>query len=261
MCARFVSVESSGVIASYFGAQPSLDDELDGWQPRYNIAPTQMVRVVARHSDQTDSKIEVMRWGLQPQWLRPGVRTAPLINARRETVANKPSFRDAYVRRRCIVAMTGFYEWTEGDSDGTRTTSGRLKKQPYLFTPLTYPMLAVAGIWHHAVDGSPASVAILTTAANSDMADLHDRMPVLLDPEHWEQWTDPTLHDLGIIGSLGGSVREGQLMVQRVSTDMNSVRAEGPHLLSRVQEPGFVSGSHDFGSSQAPQLFPDQFST
>lgn len=268
MCGRFVSRESSGSIAEYFGADPVLSDELVGWQPLYNLAPTQMVRVVARSTDQAHPEIVVMRWGLVPRWQRPEVRGIPpktarsLINARAETAADKPSFREAYLQRRCIVAMTGFYEWTDGDNDGTRTTSGRRQRQPHLITPRTRPMLAVGGIWNPARDGVPATVAILTTAANGDMAQIHDRMPVLLEPEDWEQWMDSTLNDLGIIGSLVGPIRDGQLTHHRVSTDVNSVRAEGPRLLSRVPDPSTFpgpSGSHDFGATQTPQLFSDEF--
>ncbi len=268
MCGRFVSLESSRSIAEYFGAVPVLSDELVGWQPRHNLAPTQMVRVIARHADQTHPEIAVMRWGLVPRWQRPERRGTPpttarsLINARAETAADKPSFREAYAQRRCIVGMTGFYEWTDGDTDGTRTTSGRRKRQPHLITPRAVPMLAVAGIWNPAHDGVPATVAILTTAANGDMAQLHDRMPVLLEPEDWEQWMDPTLKDLGIIGSLIGPIREGQLTHHRVSTDVNSVRAEGPRLLTRVQDPRTFpgpSGSHELGASQTPQLLSDEF--
>jgi putative SOS response-associated peptidase YedK len=267
MCARFVSIESSGAIAEYFRGDPDLSDDVAYWQPRYNLTPTQMVRVVVCHDVWSAPKVELMRWGMLPRWQRNAGRTTPLINARLETAAQKPSFREAFAKRRCIVAMTGFYEWTDANLDGPhsqspRTAAGRPRRQPHLIRPRTDLMLAVAGIWNRASDETPATVAILTTAANDDMRSLHDRMPVLLEADGWEDYLDPELNDVATIGSMLGPIREGQLIHYPVSTEVNSVRAEGPHLLRSLEElkgSAGRSGSDDLGATRTPQLFSDEF--
>ncbi len=244
MCARFVSLESSGMIAEFFGAHPDLNEDLANWPPRYNVAPTQAIRVIMRETNDTPPAIDVMRWGLIPRWQRTDTRSAPLINARAETASEKPSFRDSFIHRRCVVAMTGFYEWTPGTP----------KRQPHLIRPRTRAMLAVAGIWNPAHREFGPSVAILTTAANRDMARLHDRMPVLLDPDTWPVWLDPELEDVNVLAAMVSSVPDGQLQSSPVSTVVNSVRAEGPHLFL----PPAATSDH-LRAPKPQQLFTDEF--
>jgi putative SOS response-associated peptidase YedK len=267
MCGRFVSIESSASIAQYFHADSDLSDELKDWQPRYNIAPTQMARVVLRHEPQSAPKVESLQWGLIPRWQRKQGRPTPLINARVETAAEKPSFREAFAHRRCIVAMTGFYEWTDARTDisqrgPSQTASRRPQRQPHLITPHTGQMLAVAGIWNPASSETPATFAILTTAANDDMRSLHDRMPVLLEADGWEEWMDPEITDIAQIGSLLGPVPAGQLLHHPVRPEVNSVRAEGPQLLlshDGSEAPLSGCGSDGLATPHTPQLFPDEF--
>jgi putative SOS response-associated peptidase YedK len=262
MCARFLSIESSQEIAEYFHVGLDLSDDVATWEPRFNLAPTNMVRVVACDRRLPTPQLTLMRWGIIPQWQRSGGRSTPLINARVETVSEKPSFRDAFTKRRCIVPMTGFYEWTEGSADGPLTASGKPKRQPHLITPRTLAMLAVAGIWNPPHDSRPACVAILTTSASADMSELHDRMPVLLNPEDWEDWMDPDLEDLVVLGAMVGPSVEGQLTHRPISTEVNSVRAEGPQLLNGRDEsvaPADGSAGADLDASRTPQLFSDEF--
>jgi putative SOS response-associated peptidase YedK len=244
MCARFVSVESSGMIAQYFGADGELDEELGNWTPRYNVAPTQLIRVITQPPDAAAPCLAVMRWGLVPRWQHSQKRAAPLINARAETAWEKPTFREAFSRRRCIVAMTGFYEWTPGTP----------RRQPHLIRPRTTPMLAVAGIFNPPQGEFGPSVAILTTAANRDMVQLHDRMPSLLDKEIWSAWLDPEADDTHLLRTLVTTVTQGQLQSEPVSTEVNSVRAEGPQLMQPLRVP-----SDHLSSPAIPQLFPDEF--
>jgi putative SOS response-associated peptidase YedK len=244
MCARFVSLESSGMIAEYFGAHGDLDEELRHWPMRYNVAPTQSIRVLAQRAGTDAPTVNVMRWGIVPPWQRTQGPSQPLINARAETAWEKPSFRDAFSRRRCIVPMTGFYEWTPG----------RPRRQPHLIRPSSMPLLAVAGIWNPPQREFGSSVAILTTAANRDMVQLHDRMPALLDPDSWSDWLNPAVDDTQMLLGMVASIAEGQLQSMPVGTQVNSVRAEGPHLL----DPPSAS-SDDLAAPKAPQLFSDEF--
>jgi putative SOS response-associated peptidase YedK len=179
MCGRFTLTTDQKKLAESF-AEFEAPAELS---PRYNIAPSQPVAVVANNSQ---NKIEFFQWGLVPSWAKdPGIGNR-LINARSETLAEKPSFKNAYKRRRCLVLADGFYEWRKDPAGKTKTpmyiqlTSG----QPFAF----------AGLWEswHGADGSNIlSCTIITTAPNEFMAEIHNRMPVILPPNTCAQWLDP----------------------------------------------------------------------
>lgn len=145
----------------------------------YNIAPTQPMLALRAHGDQTEWAW--LRWGLIPHWAKDGSMGARMINARGETVAEKPAFRGAFRYRRCIVPATGFFEWKTGP-DG---------KQPFAIVPTDEPCFGFAGLWEHwtAADGSVVETSsILTTNANDLMQPIHDRMPVILDAEDYQTW-------------------------------------------------------------------------
>ena len=152
--------------------------------PRYNIAPTQTVPVV-RRDDAAPSgrKLAQLTWGLVPSWAKDPTMGARLINARAETVAEKPSFRSAYRRRRCLVPADGFYEWKKEDGG----------KQPYRIAFADNRPFAFAGLWEHwqGRDGSEIeSFTIITTEASDQLRPIHHRMPVILDPEAHGPWLD-----------------------------------------------------------------------
>jgi len=182
-------------------------------RPRYNIAPTQVAPVVRPWLGQRE--IVGMRWGLIPPWSTEGLKGKPLINARSETVSEKPSFRDALQRGRCLVPATGFYEWRR---------AGR-KKIPYLIRTRDEPVFAMAGIasrWR-GPDGLVDSVAVLTVDPLGALGTLHDRMPVILSPAALDRWLDPTASKEEILRLLQPLTADALTIIE-VSDRVNSVR-------------------------------------
>lgn len=178
MCGRFTLSQTGPAIGEAFAVTEALQAS-----PQYNIAPTQMVAAVLSTPESDTRHMQQFRWGLIPSWAKdPGIG-AKLINARSETVAEKPSFRSAFKRRRCLVVADGFYEWQRQDG----------KKQPFYFRLVTGEIFGFAGLWEEWT--SPAgdtidSCTILTTAANELMAPIHDRMPVIIAPQDYDLWLD-----------------------------------------------------------------------
>ena len=175
MCGRFALKAPPAELVTYFG----LDECMD-FEPRYNIPPGTEIAVI-RQSPEGQRVLHALRWGLIPHWAKdPGIGSK-LNNARGESVQEKPSFRDAFKRRRCLIPADGFFEWkTEGKA-----------KQPYFFSHRSGKPLAMAGLWESwkAPDGTIIRTAcIITTAANALMAPVHDRMPVLIGPDDWQAW-------------------------------------------------------------------------
>ena len=174
MCGRYNLRTSAQVLAEMFHAKADLEVH-----PRYNIAPTQS-SLVCRLDDAGQREIVPMRWGLVPSWAKDIKIGYKLINARAETVSEKPSFRAAYKRRRCLVIASGFYEWKrEGKS-----------KQPFHIHREDDQPFAFAGLWEYWDQGAIESFTIITTAANSLMVPIHHRMPVLLQPDQYGVWLD-----------------------------------------------------------------------
>jgi putative SOS response-associated peptidase YedK len=183
MCGRFLLLTSGKDIAEAF--------DLSGFPelaPRYNIAPTQPVAAV--RAGEAGRELVRLRWGLVPPWSRD-TKQAP-INARSETAADKPMFRAALRKRRCLVPASGFYEWA--------ALAGEKRKQPYCFRPRDERRpFAFAGLWERweGPDGPVESCCILTTGANELVRPVHDRMPVILPRQHWAEWLDPALQEAG----------------------------------------------------------------
>jgi len=189
--------------------------EQPNFPPRWNIAPTQPVPIIRRHSD-TRPHVAVVRWGLVPQWARE-VSGKPLINARGETVAEKPAFRAAFQRRRCLIPADGFYEW--------KTTTTGLK-QPYLIRRRDRGMMAFAGIWErwHAADGSQLeSCCIVTTQANAPLSAVHHRMPVILHEAGWDTWMDRSHRRMAEALALIAPAPDDLLDITAISHRINSV--------------------------------------
>jgi putative SOS response-associated peptidase YedK len=176
MCGRFTLRTKLNILLQQFHAELR-DDELE-LRPRYNIPPTTDVLVITA----ADGKrwAQTMRWGLLPSWTKDPKKAPLLNNARAETVADKPSFRSAFKSRRCLIPADGFYEWK---------TEGKLK-QPYLFRRVDEKPLAFAGLWEKWNDIE--SCTIITTEANAVTEPIHDRMPVILAPNDYSEWLDPT---------------------------------------------------------------------
>jgi putative SOS response-associated peptidase YedK len=178
MCGRFGLFASGEELAERypFVEIPPLD-------PHYNIAPTQSVATVRATS--TGHQLRFLRWGLIPSWASDPAIGNKLINARAETVAQKPSFRSAFKQRRCLIPASGFYEWQK---------AGTGRKQPYFIRPLDAGLFSLAGLWeawHDPRGETVETCTILTTEANELMRPLHDRMPVILGTESERLWLDP----------------------------------------------------------------------
>jgi putative SOS response-associated peptidase YedK len=201
------------------------------YSPRYNIAPTQDAPVVAR--DSGGRRMGLLRWGLIPSWARDPGMGSRLINARSETVAEKPAFRRAFQGRRCLVPADGFFEWKEeGESP-----AGKGTKQPYWIHLATREPFAFAGLWERWAPpkGDPLhSFTILTMEATEPIRGIHPRMPVILPPEAWDRWLDPEAGAEELLGLLGPSIRV-DLRAHPVATLVNSPRNDTPGCIEAVE--------------------------
>ncbi len=217
MCGRFAFYSPSEATAALFGVTGAAD-----LKPRYNIAPTQMIAAV-RVSAQETRELAMLRWGLVPSWAKDSSIGNRMINARAETVAEKPSFRAAYRKRRCLVLADGFYEWR-------KEASG---KTPYYISLASGAPFAFAGLWEdwHAKDSdeSVQSTTIITTAANKFMSKLHDRMPVVLEQDAGDRWLDGDEQVLSEAADIIAGFRAWP-----VDRRVNSARNEGAELVEPV---------------------------
>ncbi|MPZ73876.1 MAG: hypothetical protein GEU74_11695 [Nitriliruptorales bacterium] len=179
MCGRFVAASDPEGLVRFFVVDDRKDDDLP---PNYNVAPTDPVGAVAEHGD--SRYLVTFRWGLVPPWASSPKAAATMINARAESVLQKPAFRDAARRRRCLIPADGFYEWRV-DGDGV--------KVPHFIRRSDRQPMAFAGLWESWRDQNTGTAplrtcTIITRAAQGPVAALHDRMPLALDPHHWEAW-------------------------------------------------------------------------
>lgn len=221
MCSRYSLTSPPEAVRKLFGAE-----RIEDFPPRYNIAPTQPV-LMAAQTGETAPQIWLVRWGLIPSWVKDPREFATLINSRSETAAEKPSFRAAMRHRRCLVPADGFYEWTGRPGS----------KQPHLIRVKIGKLFAFAGIYENwlGADGSEIeTMAILTTAANSEMAAVHDRMPVILDKKDYERWLDCRSGKADFILDLLKPAADGTLDIVKVSPRLNNPRNEGPDLQQPV---------------------------
>ncbi|MCB9832863.1 MAG: SOS response-associated peptidase [Planctomycetes bacterium] len=219
MCGRFTLQAPADVLADLFGV-PALYE----LPARYNIAPTQDVAAVRIDPDEGDRELVMLRWGLVPFFAKDPSIGNRMINARGETLAEKPSFRAAYRSRRCLIPADGFYEWQKL-ADG---------KQPQHVAFVDGSVFAMAGLyenWRRPDGGNLSSCTIITTEASEDLAWLHDRMPVILDPEDWELWLDPELKDRSVLDPLLVPWAGRKLRARPVSRRVNSPREDDPDLL------------------------------
>uniref|UniRef100_A0A7C2NT10 Abasic site processing protein n=1 Tax=Schlesneria paludicola TaxID=360056 RepID=A0A7C2NT10_9PLAN len=222
MCGRFNLRLSPGELQEFFSLF-----RVPEFPVRYNIAPTQEV-VSIRHDDQSRRVAEFLKWGLVPQWAKDPSIGNRLLNARSESVAEKPAFRNAFRRRRCIVPASGYYEWPETKSQ---------VKQPWHFYRKTGEPLALAGLWERWMSPTGQTLetcSLLTTEPNPFVAHWHDRMPVLLSDDQIDAWLDPSLTDVSALQRFLVPCPDDWLAADAVSTFVNSSRHEGPECLSPV---------------------------
>lgn len=215
MCSRYSLTSAPEAVRALFGHS---NDEL--FPPRYNIAPSQPVLIV-RSDHQDRREIVLVRWGLIPSWVKEPGKVGMLINARAETICDKPAFRGGIRHRRCIVPTDGFYEWSG--------TAGR--KRSYLVRRTGGGLLAMAGIWEHwlGADGSEIeTMAIVTVASNRNLERIHDRMPALLEPASFATWLDVKNVRDREAARLLVPAPDDHVELLEVSSAINNVRHEGP---------------------------------
>jgi putative SOS response-associated peptidase YedK len=238
MCGRYASTRNPATLAVEFDAVDGTDGEAPG--AAYNVAPTTPVlSVVTRHPrdsqgvpdlERTVRSIRVMRWGLVPHWAKDLGVGSRLINARAESAAGKPAFRDAVARRRCLLPADGWYEWQRVGSH----------KQPFFITPADGSGLAMAGLWStwrrpDAAAPPLVTCAVLTTDAVGPLAEIHNRMPMILPAQDWPAWLDPDSDDPSELLAPPPAQLVHELELRPVSTAVNNVRRNGPELVDRVE--------------------------
>lgn len=221
MCGRMTMTHPADAMARLFEAAP--DNDLPE-TPRYNICPTQDVGVVT--SDTGQRRYRPMRWGFLPHWYKTPTAGPLLINARAETIAEKPAFRAACRERRCLVPATGFYEWTK-DAAGNRL--------PWYIRPADGAPLVLAGIWQdwHQGDAQHTTMAIVTCAAGAGLSHIHHREPVSLAPGDWAKWLG---EDGKGAATLMTSASPDRYQAFRVDPAVNSNRAQGAALIEPLAE-------------------------
>ncbi len=237
MCGRYtLSRRHEELIRAFDIARAS--EALHGTGPRYNIAPGTGVVAVWDDRDREARAADILMWGLVPGWAREPEIGRRLINARAETAAQKPAFKSAMRYRRCLIPADGFFEWKR---------DGRAK-QPYYFQVEDGRLFAFAGLWEHwmSPDGSEIrSCAVLTTEANARVARVHDRMPVIISEPDYDRWLDPALQDAKGVADLLGPIPAEVMRCYAVSSRVNGVREDGPHLIERCSAQGTLTFGED----------------
>jgi putative SOS response-associated peptidase YedK len=279
MCGRYASARKRIELLEEFRVER--DRVADPLAPDYNVAPTKPVYAVmtrdVRASEAAPAgdraadgpraevsgvarELRVVRWGLVPYWAKDTKIGSRLINARAETVDSKPAFRQAFKRRRCLLPADGYYEWQRPDGSESDTPGRKAgAKQPYFIFREDGAPLAFAGLyelWRDAElpdDHERAwlwTATIITTSAPDALGQIHDRMPMVIQPDRWQDWLDPAASDPAELIPLLAPAAAGGLTSYPVSQAVNSVRNNGPQLIERVElgQPGRDPGS---GASSA----------
>ncbi|MFJ7157342.1 SOS response-associated peptidase [Streptomyces sp. NPDC101118] len=246
MCGRYASSRAPEDLAGLFDAE--LDPARGLLGPSWNVAPTDDVWAVLERVDKGSGEVlrsmRPVRWGLVPSWAKDPSVGSRMINARMETVHEKPAYRKAFGRRRCLLPADGFYEWVAVPA----TENAKAYKQPYFIQPEDRGVMAMAGLyefWRDATvedDDDPAAwlttATIITTEATDAAGRIHPRMPLALHPDDFGTWLDPAHHDTDDLRALLHTPADGILTTTAVTTAVNSVRNNGPHLLDPAPQAG-----------------------
>lgn len=237
MCGRYVSANSPSELAQVYSAETLTAADLGG---QYNVAPTDSIYAALDRVDKDDPthverQLQVVRWGLVPSWAKD-TKGAPLINARVETVADKPSWRKPFRQRRCIIPASGYYEWTTEPNEIT----GKTYKQPWYLHPAAGSVLNFAGLYEWWRDPTKAdddpdrwlwSAAIITCEATGPAGEVHDRTPVVIPDDRIDAWLDPSIVDPAPVLDLITGLTPPLLGLRAVSTEVNKVGTNGPQLI------------------------------
>jgi len=223
VCNRYRLTHSKLYLTERFAAEDEIDDH-----PRYNIAPTQQVLIVRKEHGEKTRHFTTMRWGLIPSWAKDisiGNRT---LNARSETVTKMPAFREAVLKKRCLIPADGFYEWQKMGS----------VKQPFCFEVGEGEVFALAGLWDEWISPEGEvieSCTILTTGPNALVADLHNRMPVIVPPDKYDLWLDPDVTDFAAIRDILKPYDANLMRRYPVSRKLNNSRIDDAESASPVK--------------------------
>lgn len=236
MCGRFVSTNSAEEIANYFDA--TVDTESP--PQNFNVAPTNDVLAVVA-SGEDERAVRAFHWGLVPIWAKDAKIASSMINARSETIAEKAAFKGVFKKHRCIIPMDGFYEWQAATADSPLNAKGKPVKQPMFIHRVDGEPLAVAGLWSawRPKDSEPETpwlhtCTVITTAANTTMTPVHDRMPAILPATLWQQWLDPAEADIEALRAMLVPAPDSLLTMHKVSTDVNNVRNRDSSLVDPI---------------------------
>jgi putative SOS response-associated peptidase YedK len=222
MCGRFTLSKTVEALAQAFGVPQVIEIE-----PQYNIAPTQSVTAVLYNQKSKEREFKQLHWGLIPSWAKEPSISAKLINARAETVAEKPAFRSAFVHRRCLILADGFYEWKKESR----------KKQPFYFCLKDQQPFAFAGLWEQweSFEGEQiASCTILTTQANDLVKEIHERMPVILEQHNYNLWLDQQVQAPQTLQPLLHSYPVSLMIGYPVSTMVNNPKYNNPECIAQI---------------------------
>jgi len=212
MCGRFTVISTKEKIRKKFNIQKS---SLGNFVPRYNIAPSSEIPVIRDDPKETGKTLDAFRWGFMPHWIKPEMSLKPMINARAETLAEKPSFRDAFKRNRCLIVADGFYEWKRENN----------QKTPMYIHLKSNELFVFAGIWSEiklAGQQPVFTAGIITTQANDLMRPIHDRMPVILEGDAMDLWLDSKISDTAQLTHLLKPIDSSVLEAYPVSSIVNS---------------------------------------
>jgi putative SOS response-associated peptidase YedK len=255
MCGRYATARNPDDLVEEFGIERVAGE---GLAPNYNVAPTDDVYAVLERLDKghpgkpPQRQLRVVRWGLVPSWAKDPKIGNRLINARAETLAEKPAFRKAFAVRRCLLPADGYYEWYSGDlgdgevarvADSPKSSPKQAKKQPYFIRNRGGGILPIAGLYefwrdpHAQADTDPWlwSCTVITTDAVDELGRIHDRMPMLVEPADWDRWLDPRVEDPDQLRRLLVPATPGRLEAYPVSTAVNDVRNNGPELILPIE--------------------------
>jgi putative SOS response-associated peptidase YedK len=239
VCGRYVSVKSDGDVLRDFDAVDASED--DDYEVDWNIAPTKPVRTIVNRplrdadgnqAQQPTRQLRVMSWGLVPSWAKDRKTQGRMFNARVESVADKPAFRAAYAKRRCLIPADGWYEWRVIDGPDGPT------KQPMYMTPPDGHSIAFAGLyefWRHGDAPTLSTCTIITTPSVGVLTEIHDRMPLVLPHDAWARWLDPQVHDPSDLLAGWDEARGEHLELRPVATTVNSVDNNGAELIAAVE--------------------------
>lgn len=224
MCGRYRLSRRKQIIEEHFDSTSGEED----WIPRYNIAPTQPVPIIRQHPREPRRDLSLVRWGLIRSWAKDMSGSAGMINARSETAATKPAFRDPMKFRRCLVPADGFYEWLRAGK----------AKQPYCFEVNDGELFGFAGIWERWKDPSGQwikSCSILTTTPNAVTSAVHDRMPVILNRADYDLWLDPGMKNVDAVAELLKPYDARMMRCYPVSARINHAANDDPECAKPIE--------------------------